>query len=71
MENNLKKSLDELRKKVQSELEGENKFNGTMKNLADQGIMALVDNDFKITLNKLDYALLKLMMIEYFSNSKA
>ena len=70
MNNNQTNSLDELRVRVQKEIEGENKLNETLKNLADQGIKALVSNDSNITLNKLDFALLKLMMIDYLSNSK-
>ena len=69
--NSTQSSIDELRMKVQSELEGDNKLNETMKNLADQGLKALRDNDSNITLNKQDFALLKLMMIDYLSNTKA
>ena len=63
--------IDDLRTKVQSELELGNRFNETIKNLADQGLKALKDNDSNITLNKQDFALLKLMMIDYLSNTKA
>jgi hypothetical protein len=66
---NSDEEINQLREKIQSTISEAGGMSNLLTNLANQANYKLELNESSVTLNSLDNAILKLMMIDYLKNN--